>query len=331
MGDHHTNGPVIRDGYLYFGQGTATNSGVVGIDNAEFGWLKRKPDFHDIPCGNIQLAGQNFTTDNVLTGSGQKATTGAYAPYGTATTDGQTIQGKLPCTGAILRMPVGGGPLELVAWGFRNPFGLAFSPDGRLYVTENGYDERGSRPVWGTGDVLWEVKTGTWYGWPDYSAGKPVWDDEEFDPKKRKAPGVKPLLRNHPNKPPQPAAIFGVHSSSNGIDFSKSETFGFTGQAFVAQFGDMAPKAGKVLSPVGFKVVSVDVNTGIIRDFATNKGKRNGPASRLEKGGLERPVSVKFNNKGDALYVVDFGIMTVTEQGPQPQAGTGVVWRITKK
>jgi hypothetical protein len=35
LGDHHTDGPVIGpDGFLYFGQGTATNS-VVGEDNAK--------------------------------------------------------------------------------------------------------------------------------------------------------------------------------------------------------------------------------------------------------------------------------------------------------
>ena len=38
-GDHHTNGPVVRDGWVYFGQGTATNAAVVGEDNAAFGWL----------------------------------------------------------------------------------------------------------------------------------------------------------------------------------------------------------------------------------------------------------------------------------------------------
>ncbi|MEX2233814.1 MAG: hypothetical protein WD824_16735 [Cyclobacteriaceae bacterium] len=48
-GDHHTNGPIIINGHIYFGQGTATNSGVVGEDNANFGWLQRDPDFHDIP------------------------------------------------------------------------------------------------------------------------------------------------------------------------------------------------------------------------------------------------------------------------------------------
>jgi glucose/arabinose dehydrogenase len=215
-----------------------------------------------------------------------------------------------------------------VAWGFRNPFGLAHSPDGKLFVTENGYDERGSRKVWGTGDVLWEIKTGMWYGWPDFSAGKKMWSDEEFSGPNKE---LKPLLKKHPNTPPKPTAIFGVHSSSNGLDFSKADAFGFKGEAFVAQFGDLSPKVGKVLLPVGFKVVRVDVATGIIRDFATNKGKRNGPASFLNRGGLERPVSVKFDPSGNALYVVDFGIMKVTPQGPQPQMNTGMVWKITKQ
>jgi hypothetical protein len=52
-GDHHTNGPVAHEGWLYFGQGSATNAGVVGPDNASFGWLRRFPEFSDIPCPEI--------------------------------------------------------------------------------------------------------------------------------------------------------------------------------------------------------------------------------------------------------------------------------------
>jgi glucose/arabinose dehydrogenase len=329
IGDHHTNGPVIKDGYIYFGQGVATNSGVVGTDNAEFGWLLRKKDFHDIPCGDITLTGENYTTANVLTdGPADVTTTGAYVPFGTSTIAGQIIKGQLPCTGSILRIPISGGNVELVAWGFRNPFGLATAPDGKLFVTENGFDERGSRPVWGAGDVLWEIKTGLWYGWPDYSAGKLIQNDEEFKSPHQKA--VKPLLTNYPNTPPKPAAIFGVHSSSDGFDFSKNPEFGYVGEAFVAQFGDMAG-AGKVLFPVGFKIVRANVQTGVVSDFATIKGKRNGPASWLKKGGLERPVSVKFNPAGSALYVVDFGIMKTTKNGVEPQTKTGMIWKITKQ
>jgi glucose/arabinose dehydrogenase len=335
VGDHHTNGPAIKDGYIYFGQGTATNSGVVGPDNAEFGWLKRNKDFHDIPCKDITLAGQNYTTDNVLTEApGDKATTGAFLPFGTPSSPGQVIKGKVPCNGSIMRIPLEGGKPEMVAWGLRNPFGVAVSPDGKLFTAENGYDDRGSRPVWGAADVLYEVESGKWYGWPDFSAGdnmstSPKKVSEEYKPPKKG--DVFAVMKNYPHDPPRPVATFGVHSSSNGLDFSRNESFGYSGEIFVAQFGDMSPKVGKVLAPVGFKVVRVNPRNGVINDFAVNKGKKNGPASWIGGRGLERPVSVKFSPDGMSLYIVDFGIMKVTDKGPEPQTGTGVIWRVTKR
>jgi hypothetical protein len=329
LGDHHTNGPAIRDGFIYFGQGTATNAGVVGEDNASFGWLKRHPGFHDIPCRDVVLAGQNYTTDNPLTDpKGDKATTGAYVPFGQSTRAGQVVKGQLPCTGSIMRVPLAGGEPQLVAWGLRNPFGLCFSPDGNLYVSDNAFDDRGSRPVWGTGDVLWEIREGAWYGWPDYSAGVAVDSDVEFEPPGKARP--KAVLQRAPGEVPKPSAILGVHASANGLDFSRSDAFGHKGEAFIALFGDMAPGVGKVLSPVGFKVVRVDVATGVVQDFAANHGQKNGPATWLKKGGLERPVAVRFNRTGDALYVVDFGIMKTGKAGPEPMRGTGMVWKITK-
>ncbi|MCE6991418.1 sorbosone dehydrogenase family protein [Dyadobacter sp. CY323] len=326
-GDHHTNGPVVRNGFIYFSLGAATNSGVVGPDNAHYGWLKRKPTFHDIPCQDIILAGVNFDSEHALDKSAGSVTTGAYSPYGKPSAPNQRISGSIPCTGAVMRISVGGTKPEVVAWGYRNPFGLRFSPDGNLFVTENAYDERGSRPIWGAGDILWQVKPGTWYGFPDFSGDMLLAGDIEF-----KAPGspmVQSVLKEHPNKPPKPAAILEVHSSSSGFDFANA-AFGFAGEAFIAQFGDMAPDVGKTLAPVGFKLVRVDPASGVIRDFAINKGKRNGPASALGNGGLERPVSVKFNEAGDELYVVDFGIVQMSKKGPHPQEKTGVIWKITK-
>jgi glucose/arabinose dehydrogenase len=325
MGDHHTNGPAIGpNGDIYFALGTATNSGVVGPDNAKYGWLKRKPDFHDVPCRDVRLTGETFASENVLSNSGE-ARTVAFAPFGRESSV-RSVPGRVPCSGAILSISPNGGEPQLVAWGFRNPFGLAFSQGGELYVTENGYDDRGSRPVWGTADVLWAVKPNTWYGWPDFSAGLPL-TDERFRP-----PGKPPLaflLAEHPNEPPKPAAILGVHSSSNGLDFAPA-SFGYEGQAFVAQFGDQAPTVGKVLAPVGFKVVRVDVKTGAIQDFAANRGKTNGPASKIGGGGFERPVAVRFDPTGSAMYVVDFGVMLETKQGSVPQQGTGVLWKISR-
>jgi glucose/arabinose dehydrogenase len=146
FGDHHTDGPVVgADGWLYFGQGTASNAGIVGEDNYKFGWLKRHPEFHDIPGKDITLAGYNSTTRDVVRKQG-KVSTGAFLPFGTASTPGQVVKGQPICSGSILRIRPEGGEPELVAWGLRNPFGLAFLND-KLYVTDNGYDERGSRPV----------------------------------------------------------------------------------------------------------------------------------------------------------------------------------------
>lgn len=330
IGDHHTNGPAIHDGFIYFGQGTATNSAVVGEDNMDFGWLKRQPSFHDIPCEDVVLEGNNYSTDHVLTETaGDKAVTGAFVPFNTTVTPGQVIKGTVPCNGAVMRIPLTGGSPELVAWGFRNPFGLSFSPEGELFLTENGFDDRGSRPVWGAGDVFWKVEKGRWYGWPDYSAGKSIITDEEF-----KVPGrefVKPVLGKTPGEVPKPVSILGVHASANGFDFCRNESFGHKGEAFIAEFGDMAPSVGKVLAPVGFRVIRVNPFDGRIEDFAANKGKKNGPATWLGKGGLERPVSARFDKTGQALYIVDFGILRVTDKGPEPMDNTGVIWKITRK
>jgi len=328
QGDHHTDGPVFHDGWIYFGQGTVTNSGVVGEDNAQFGWLRRHPTLHDVPCRDVTLTGQNFQTANPLTPDpDDRAMTGAYSPFGTPSRAGQVVEGRVPCNGAVMRVKPSGGTVELVAWGFRNPFGLAFAPDGRLFVTDNGFDERGSRPVFGAADMLWEVKAGAWYGWPDFAEGRAVTMDRYGE-----GPIDQPrmLLASHAAQPPHPAAYLAVHSSSDGLDFSRSAAFGYQGDAFIAQFGDQAPVVGKVTNPVGYKVVRVEPRTGVVADFAVNRGEKNGPASLLGTRGLERPLAVRFDPRGTALYVVDFGVMTMTASA-HPQQHTGVLWRISRK
>ena len=328
MGDHHVNGPAIgADGQVYFAVGVATNAGVVGEDNFKFGWLKRFPRFHDVPCRDIVLAGKNFESPNVLAPEKGKARTGAFVPFGTETRAGQLVTGEVPCSGAVMRISSQGGRPELVAWGLRNPFGLAFAQDGRLYATENGYDDRGSRPLWGTPDLLWRIEPGAWYGWPDHSQGRSVNSDAYRPPGKDKPETV---LARAPGQPPRPVAVLGVHASANGLDFSRSAAFGHVGQAFIAEFGDQAPTTGKVLHPVGFRVVRVDIGSGHVEEFAANKGRKVGPATKIGGAGLERPVAVRFDPSGRALYVVDFGVLLEGKQGARPQAATGVLWRITR-
>jgi len=139
------------------------------------------------------------------------------------------------------------------------------------------------------------------------------------------------LLVEAPGEPPEPVAYLAVHSSSDGLDFSRNLRFGHVGDAFIAQFGDLAPVVGRVRRPVGFKVVRVDVQSGVISDFAVNRGARAGPASRLDGAGLERPLAVRFDPAGEALHVVDFGVMAADAGGARPIEGTGVIWRITRR
>src|SRR5437868_6730727 len=66
-GDHQANYPVVGlDGKLYFGVGSATNTGIVGADNFAYEWLPKFPQFHDVPAQDIRLAGRNYAYQNVL-------------------------------------------------------------------------------------------------------------------------------------------------------------------------------------------------------------------------------------------------------------------------
>jgi glucose/arabinose dehydrogenase len=334
LGDYPAGSPLPGPGgYLYFAIGSATNSGVVGPDDDEQGlipgkrWVSRHRRFHDIPGGDVKLTGWNALSPDPFTPNSTKVT-GAFSPFGEPTAPDQTVAGQAPCTGAIMRVPLAGGPPELVAWGFRNPAGLAFTPDGFLYAVEQSYEDRGSRPVSGCGDLLWEIHTGLWYGWPDYFATRALPGSRQFAAVGKPPPQF--LLTDPPNPPPAPAAILPVHGMAGGIDFCANPAFGRTGQAFIAEFGDIAPVSGKLLFPVGFEVDRVDVATGVRHVFAANKGPINGPASKVGGGGLERPITVRFDPAGDALYVLDFGVVTVGSRA-QPRPGTGALWKITRK
>jgi glucose/arabinose dehydrogenase len=174
---------------------------------------------------------------------------------------------------------------------------------------------------------MWRVEPGAWYGWPDFAEGRPLtmdwYAESRGDPK-----GF--VLAEHPGTPPSAVALFPVHSSADGLDFSRSRAFGYAGDAFVALFGDMTPNTGKVEAPVGFMVQRVNPKTGVIEDFARNRGDEKGPASDRGDGGLERPIAVRFDPTGTALYVVDFGVMRMTSKGPDSQPETGVLWRIVR-
>jgi glucose/arabinose dehydrogenase len=329
LGDHQTNYPVVGpDGKLYFGQGSATNAGVVGADNFAYEWLPKFPQFHDVPGQDVTLVGRNYEFKNVLGDTRETVRSGAYVPFGTETQAGQVIKGDPKCTGAILRCNLDGSDLEVVAWGLRNPYGVAFHPDGRLFATEHGMDERGGRFIVGDLEDFYEIQEGAWYGWPDFASGirldDPYWGDPE-----KSGQGREPVLAEHPDPdPPGPFVTLEPHAAPNGVDFCRDARFGFQGDAFVALFGDLSPITTHTTpAPAGFRVVRVDMRSRRVVDFAVNRIA--GPASKLPHEGFERPSHCAFGPDGK-LYVVDWGEIEIAPEagGVRMKAGTGTLWRI---
>jgi glucose/arabinose dehydrogenase len=78
-------------------------------------------------------------------------------------------------------------------------YGLCFLPDGRLLAVDQGPDDRGSQPIGNAPDLLFEVRRGAWYGWPDFIGGDPV-TDPAYMPTRGPAPRF--VLANHAELPP---------------------------------------------------------------------------------------------------------------------------------
>jgi hypothetical protein len=172
-GDHPTEQLAFKDGWIYWSQGSTTNSGVVGLDNG--GGQNQQ----DIPCQDIVLS------DNVFD-SGEGVMTSGYSAFGTqrpgATVKAfETASHPGVCDGAILRARLNSDHPETTiqpfSWGYRNGYAIRFAPHdhalkGRLLVGEDGADERGARPTNNVPDNLQLAQQNPdgspdYHGWPD--------------------------------------------------------------------------------------------------------------------------------------------------------------------
>ncbi|HZD35488.1 MAG TPA: hypothetical protein VE130_09810 [Nitrososphaeraceae archaeon] len=397
-GDHPNDQLVFGpDGRMYFAVGSATNSGVVGIDNYMLGWLSSFPMVHDVPAKNITLAGQNFNTTNMLA-DGQKnlsvvkdlivkaklspqaansssgkgtadiagnvtgnATTGAFVPYGNATSKGELIKGQVKCNACILSANPDGTDLKVVAWGMRLDIfsGLAFDKEGNLIITDSGSEERGSRPIRGDHDKIWKIdisdpnEIGKFYGWPDYFYNgsrppalpslQPVSNSSQFVSPRDVDGSLQPLLQNQSAPAADVFADPGYAVKPTKAALSNSSYFGFEGDIFFGEWGTHAPFTHHFEQPIkqyvsgntnktilGQKVAIVDPRSGNLTDFLSIKN----PDPYF------RPVDVGFGPGGNALYVVSLGKTQHVSQLPSGEnltvpeiwsyPNTGVIWRISK-
>ena len=337
------------DGRMYVAVGLAGNAGVMDMTSST------EADTYSTPCQDIVLRGANFKTPDVRTDDPDDSVmTGAFVPFGTETQPGEVIPGVTLCGGSILSFdphdPM--GTIKTHAWGFRNLVGLAWDEQtGEMYAAENGYDIRGSRPVKDEMDATLKIQEGTWYGVPDFSAGREPFTDPKFEvPDEFQAPVYvggefvgKELgfVIDHEQSgltPPNPASVVGrheVHSSPTLLDVAPASWGNWQGNLFIAEWGDLTPPTDPLRPALtsGYQVVRVNPDTRQLEPFVSNR--LPGPASeRGDAGqGLNHPFDVKFG-PDEAMYIVDYGAVEIdpTSSSPyNPLLGTGAVWKVTKK
>ena len=307
-GNYHTNLAIIGpDDWLYFGQGAATNSGIVDADTKLPAWLQQAPHPCDIPGVDIQLTGWNAdTTRESANDTGKTTLTGAFQAYGTATQANQKLQGQLPCTAAIMRCRSDGSDLQLFAWGLRNPYGLVFHTD-RLLAADIGINDRGSRPAGNVPDVIFAVQPDKWYGWPDFAAGKPL-NHPDYQPQRG---GHTPefLLANHQalGEPQQPLHVLGKHVTPTSLTLTPDKQ-----RLIIPLFGDKLPMSGPPGAKAGRCVMQLELATGRQRV--------------LYAEGLHRPIDTAFSPDGQ-LYILDFGCYEMNASfGIEVKPADGVVY-----
>jgi len=359
-GDHPSEMFAFRDGWIYWSQGSTTNSGVVGHDN------NNGANQQDIPCQPIKLSANVFDS-----GDGHK--TSGYSPHGTArpgaTVDAfESATGRGICDGAILRAKLNAAnpkaTIEPFSWGYRNPYGIRFAPknhalQGNLFVTENGEDERGARPTNNSPDRLQIAKQNPdgspdYHGWPDrfgfldstQAVFDPVGGPGDDNPAAVGKP-VLPVLAFPPQPITSPLAIEPADVALVGVDFvPKTFAVGVVkpGAALIAREGDFgfsaengSPGAGHDVELVNFSRPNepLQLQTSL---FARNTTFDQAFPDGLR--GINRPTNLRFGPDGCA-YLVDYGAVRdfgqsnpatkfiVPADGPLVQIpGTGVIWKI---
>jgi len=360
-GDHPAEQITFKDGWIYWSQGSTTNSGVVGRDNG--GGANQ----HDIPCQDITLSGHLFD-------SGGGVTTSGYSDFGTHRTtvkafDGAT--GKGICDGSILRAKVNAAnpksTIEPFSWGYRNPYGIRFAPDdhalkGGLFVTENGEDERGARPTNNSPDRLQLAQQNPdgspdYHGWPDrfgfldstQAVFNPVGGPGDDNAAVVVGMPVPHVLAFPPQPVTAPLALEPADVAIVGLDFvPNSFVHGPVkrGAALAGREGDFGfsksngtPEEGHDVQLINFSRPGEPLQLQLQR-FAHNSTFEQAFVGQIH--GINRPVDLKFG-PDDCAYLVDYGAVRdfgqsdpdskfkVAGDGPLLQIpGTGVIWKICR-
>jgi glucose/arabinose dehydrogenase len=156
-------------------------------------------------------------------------------------------------SGAILSFRPDGRDVRVVAKGLRNPFGLAFHRDGRLFVSDNARDDLGDEEP---AETVVVVKPGSDFGWPR------CWASWRLRKLQGSCAGVT-----------APFAYLEPHSSANTLAFWRNALF-------VVEWGQYLSERW------GRKLVRVDLGTRKATTFADGFDHPLGLAVDPRTGGL---------------------------------------------
>src|SRR2546427_2245110 len=363
-GDHPAEQITFKDGWIYWSQGSTTNSGVVGHDNGG------GDNQQDIPCQTIKLSDNTFD-------SGDAHFTSGYSPHNVARPGAivpafESATGPGICDGAILRARLNArnpkDTIEPFSWGYRNPYGIRFAPhdhalQGGLFVTENGEDERGARPTNNAPDRLQLAQlnpdgTPDYHGWPDrfgfldstQAVFNPVGGPGDDDPAAAVGKPVKPILAFPPQPITAPLALEPADVAIVGLAFvpdsfvhgpvkrgaalaGREEDLGFSK-------GNGTPEEGHDIQLINFSRPGEPLQLQLQR-FAHHTTFEQAFVDGLR--GINRPVDLKFG-PDECAYLVDYGAVRdfgqsdpasrfkVAADAPLVQIpGTGVIWKICRE
>ncbi|EJL33411.1 sorbosone dehydrogenase family protein [Novosphingobium sp. AP12] len=195
---------------------------------------------------------------------------------------------------------------RLFASGIRNPNGMGWSSDGKLWVTANERDELGPDLV---PDYMTSVKDGGFYGFPWIYWG----DHRDKRVKDPQPPAAARTIR--------PDYALGAHTASLGLTFSNGQKLGpkYAEGVFIGQHGSWNREPAS-----GYRVVFIPFADGkptgalpqdVLTGFLAPDGKH----------AFGRPVGVTFDLTGALLVADDAGgsVWRVTSAGRQPTRPSG--------
>lgn len=288
FGDYKDSYIKIKDKHLYITVGSATNSGVVGLDNK---WIKETPYAYDMTPKSITLKGTNFGEEK----------TGAFVPYKTKNIKGEIVNEHFPGNGSVLIFNLSSGKYKTFAWGIRNITGLDFNSKGKLIAAVGGMENRGLRPVKGDYDYIYEIDKNKWYGFPDYTGGDPI---TSFRFKGKNNNKINFILDKHPTINP-PAPIY-IHDKVSAIDKICVDKNGILGKKNNIYFFDKKDyiiyalsSVGKCKEKVEFKYKPTVKSVKFIQNKLGILDSKNGILYSLQKNVQNNDISKKIS-----IYII---------------------------